>query len=103
VILLTGGNYFFRIIAIIFSDIVVILGERSRRPGFLAFWLVISALNITAIFLLWIGIGLVVYFMEVEHNIIYFMGIKSLSDIWNKLVFFVKKCFEQFLTTAMLS
>jgi hypothetical protein len=29
----------FRIIAIIFADIVAILGERSRRPGFLGFYM----------------------------------------------------------------
>jgi hypothetical protein len=74
----------YRIIAIIFTDIVVILGERSRRPGFLGFWLIISGVNIFALFLLWVAIGLVVYFMAFEHQKLPFMAIKSLEEIWDR-------------------
>jgi hypothetical protein len=78
-------NLFFRIIAVIFCDIVVILGEKARRPGFLAFWLVIYGVNIAFLFLLWIAIGLVVYFMEFTKTELPFMAIKSVADIWNRL------------------
>ena len=76
--------YFSRIIAVIFSDIVLILGEKSRRPGFLAFWMIVYGVNITLLFLLWVAIGLVVYFMEFAKTQLPFMAIKSLSDIWNR-------------------
>ena len=76
--------HFSRIIAVIFSDIVLILGEKSRRPGFLAFWMIVYGVNITLLFLLWVAIGLVVYFMEFAKTQLPFMAIKSLSDIWNR-------------------
>ena len=63
---------------------MAILGERSRRPGFLGFYLVIAGINIFVLFLLWVGIGLVVYFMQFEKVVLPFMAIKSLEDIWNK-------------------
>ena len=52
--------------------------------GFLRFYLVIAGLNIFGLFLVWVAIGLVVYFMQFENMDLPFMAIKSLQEIWKE-------------------
>merc|ERR1712107_730782 len=44
------------ILFVAFSDIVLILGEKSSRPALLTIWLIVIFINICLLFFLWIAL-----------------------------------------------
>ena len=72
--LLVGDMVFFApsfdlwIVVLIFANIILILGQKTGKPAFLTFWLIVYMLNICLILILWTLLGLSVHFVSLIHQ-----------------------------------
>ena len=57
------------ILLLIFADLILMFGQKSGRPAFLTFWLVVFGANIFLLVLLWVAFGFTVY-LVISLNII---------------------------------
>ena len=49
------------IILLIFADLVLMFGQKSSRPAFMTFWLIVFGANVFLLVLLWVASGFTIY------------------------------------------